>query len=113
MCKRLRVCSYLVLGITFALVCDAQGAPLSESYAYQACMDQKTKAACDTSQAACMLFLSDVGQQQARKSCLENVHEGQQVVHDGAPPLPEKQPLRERRLHRPSQATRAQLNLIP
>lgn len=100
MCKRLRVCRYLVLSTTLAVVCDAQGAPLSDSYAYQECMDRKTKAACDTSQAACMLFLSDVGQQQAKKSCLETLRaatQGEQIAPEDAPPLAKKKPRRQRR----------------
>ncbi len=88
----LRICSYVILS---TLVCDVLGAPLNDSDPYQICMAKKTKMACDSSKEACMLFLSDVGQKQAKKSCLETARaatQGQQIAPESAPPLAVKKP---------------------
>jgi hypothetical protein len=55
----------------FLMSCEAYGESSGGSDSYQECMGEKTRAACNFSQEACTLFLSDAGQKRAKEACLQ------------------------------------------
>jgi hypothetical protein len=89
---RLRV-ERIVIITSLLLIGGAYGESVGRSSAYEDCMAQKTKSACDESKEACTQFLSDAGQRQARELCLQSERP---AAHHGAastdsPPQPLQQ----------------------
>jgi hypothetical protein len=86
---RLRV-ERIVIITSLLLICGVYGEAAGGGGAYEDCMAQKTKSACDESEEACTRFLSDAGQRQARELCLQSESPAahQAAASTDSPPQP-------------------------
>jgi type IV secretory pathway VirB10-like protein len=82
---RFRVALFKFASATACLLLTASAYGAQLGGALDDCMAQKTKAACDVSELVCNQFLSDTGQRQAKKACLDEQHPAAALYAISAP----------------------------